>query len=231
MCGENEIRYVVSPTLSTPFEIHGLMGAGEITISNEFNMLQYWLLNVGYPYSYREILEGVPVWTKTRSRSSLLGMRFSRRCQHLYHAMLVGKGTMAQFSHPEFGGTGQWMRGGMIMIGDMFNHALKARVEALCHDVAQRLLSDPSAMRSAAFPPFTMATAGWWPAELGQPAAVGGQNELSYPYFPDKHRLAIRHSDTIEHVRHGWVHDHELQPAAAIGSAGVVLQERAGLIR
>ena len=62
--------------------------------------------------------------------------------QHLYHAILVGKGTMAQFSHPEFGGTGQWMRGGMIMIGDMFNNALKARVEALCNDVAQLLLSD-----------------------------------------------------------------------------------------
>ena len=102
---------------------------------------------------------------------------------------------MAQFSHPEFGGTGQWMRGGMIMIGDMFNNALKARVEALCNDVAQ-LLFISSATGSAAFPPFTMATAGWWPAELGQPAAVGGQNELSYAYFPDKHRLAIRHGDT-----------------------------------
>ena len=117
--------------------------------------------------------------------------------QHLYHAILVGRGTMAQFSHPEFGGTGQWMRGGMIMIGEMFNHALKARVEALCNDVAQRLLSDPSATSSAAFPPFTMAAAGWWPAELGQPAAVGGQNELSYAYFPDNHRLAIRHGDTM----------------------------------
>jgi hypothetical protein len=34
-------------------------------------------------------------------------------------------------------------------------------------------------------------------AELGQPAAVGGQNELYYPYFPAKHRLAIRHGDTM----------------------------------
>ena len=81
--------------------------------------------------------------------------------QQLYHAMLVGKGTMAQFGHPEFGGSGQWMRGGMIMIGDMFNNALKARVAALCNDVAQLLLSDPSAMRSAAFLPLTMAAAGW----------------------------------------------------------------------
>ena len=117
--------------------------------------------------------------------------------QHLYHAILVGRGTMAQFRHPEFGGTGQWMRGGMIMIGEMFNNALKARVESLCNDIAQLLLSDPSVMSSAAFPPFTMAASGWWPAELGQPAAVGGQNELYYAYFPAKHRLAIRHGDTM----------------------------------
>jgi hypothetical protein len=45
---------------------------------------------------------------------------------------------MAQFRHPEFGGTGQWMRCGMIMIGEMFNNTLKARVEALCNDIAQR---------------------------------------------------------------------------------------------
>jgi hypothetical protein len=82
-------------------------------------------------------------------------------------------------------------------VGDMFNNALKARVAALCNDVAQLLLSDPSATRSAAFPPLIMAAAGWWPAELDQPAAVGGQNELSYAYFPDKHRLAIWHGDTL----------------------------------
>jgi hypothetical protein len=38
---------------------------------------------------------------------------------------------MAQFNHPEFAGSGQWMQGGMLMLGDMFNHALKGRVDAL----------------------------------------------------------------------------------------------------
>ena len=46
-------------------------------------------------------------------------------------AVVSGRGGMAQFSHPEFGGSGQWMRGGAIMISDMFNNALKARVDAL----------------------------------------------------------------------------------------------------
>jgi hypothetical protein len=36
-------------------------------------------------------------------------------------SMMAGGGGMAQFSHPEFGGSGQWMAGGAIMISDMFN--------------------------------------------------------------------------------------------------------------
>jgi hypothetical protein len=115
---------------------------------------------------------------------------------HLYQAMLVGRGAMAQFSHPELGGTGQWMRGGMIMIGDMFNNALRARVEALCNDLAQLPRSEPATSGEFAFPPPTVA-AGWWPADLGQPAAVGGQNDLAYTYVPAKQRLAIRHGDSI----------------------------------
>jgi len=36
-------------------------------------------------------------------------------------SIVGGRGGMAQFSHPEFGGSGQWMVGGAIMISDMFN--------------------------------------------------------------------------------------------------------------
>jgi hypothetical protein len=39
----------------------------------------------------------------------------------LLQAVMRGNGTMAQFSHPELGGSGQWLQGGMTMIGDMFN--------------------------------------------------------------------------------------------------------------
>ncbi|MCP9927003.1 SHOCT domain-containing protein [Cyanobium sp. CH-040] len=62
---------------------------------------------------------------------------------HLMQAMLRSRGGMAQFNHPEFGGSGQWMPGGMLMISDMFNNALKARVDGLCRDVSAVLASQP----------------------------------------------------------------------------------------
>lgn len=57
----------------------------------------------------------------------------------LLEAVVQGHGAMAQFSIPEFGGIGQWMRGGMTMVGDMFNHALKAKVDALCRELSELL--------------------------------------------------------------------------------------------
>src|SRR5438093_148714 len=47
----------------------------------------------------------------------------------LLYALIAGNGTMAQFTHPELGGSGQWMQGGMTMVGDMFNNVLKAQVD------------------------------------------------------------------------------------------------------
>ena len=35
------------------------------------------------------------------------------------------------------------------------------------------------------------APAAWWPAELGHPSTLGGQNDMRYAYFPSKRRLAI----------------------------------------
>ncbi|MDM0053533.1 hypothetical protein [Variovorax sp. J22R115] len=32
-------------------------------------------------------------------------------------SVINGNGSQAQFNHPEFSGSGQWMRGGMIMPG------------------------------------------------------------------------------------------------------------------
>ena len=61
----------------------------------------------------------------------------------LLHALVKGNGTMAQFEHGELGGKGQWMRGGMTMVGDMFNHALKAKVDGLCADLSVLLAAQP----------------------------------------------------------------------------------------
>jgi hypothetical protein len=61
----------------------------------------------------------------------------------LLQALMHGHGTMAQFDHPDLGGRGQWMPGGMVMVGDMFNHALKAMVDGLCTELAALLAAAP----------------------------------------------------------------------------------------
>ena len=59
----------------------------------------------------------------------------------LAEAMQLGGNRMAQFSHPELGGRGQWLPG-MTQIGDMFNRELRARVEGLCADLSRALEDD-----------------------------------------------------------------------------------------
>ena len=53
-------------------------------------------------------------------------------------ALRSGGGRMAQFSHADFGGMSQWSPG-MSMVGDMFNTQLKAKLDALCNDLAAHL--------------------------------------------------------------------------------------------
>jgi hypothetical protein len=61
----------------------------------------------------------------------------------LLQALVHGHGTMAQFDHPELGGRGQWMPGGMVMVGDMFNQTLRATVDGLCTALAALLATSP----------------------------------------------------------------------------------------
>ncbi len=118
-------------------------------------------------------------------------------------AVNAGGGTMAQFYCPELGGGGQWMRGGMTMVGDMFNHGLQATVANLCSELSTLLAS------TQVLVPVRNAFGGygnsWWPAELGSPSSSGGQNDARYAYFPQAQRLAIDRGgqvtlyDTLDH--------------------------------
>ena len=121
----------------------------------------------------------------------------------LLQALLNSKGTMAQFDHRELGGTGQWMPGGMTMVGDMFNHGLKAKVDGLCSELSQLLATQPLAPFPAGYQSQSQTQGGrqqagihdvldtgsvslfvpeapgrasgqWWPAELGFPNGTGG---------------------------------------------------------
>jgi hypothetical protein len=134
--------------------------------------------------------------------------------QAILKSLVASGGHMAQFSHPALGGLGQWSSGGMIMIGDMFNADLKARVAGLCaylSDLVRRTDVDPArpavsqsqsqgtfgASHLPAGPFFrsedTHGNAGgnWWPDGLGMPASTGAQNSMRYAYFPDRHRMAL----------------------------------------
>jgi hypothetical protein len=169
-------------------------------------------------------------------------------------ALAAGAGRMAQFDHPEFGGMGQWSQGGMTMIGDMFNNALKARVDGLCADLArfvarQPLAGQPQRSQSQSqsqgggsghpfgggevslFVPLTgRASEDWWPAELGQPSSVGQQNAIRYAVFPAARRLAIDIAgrlsvyDTLEHQIGGVSQQQS-------GDASVSFTSQHGLVR
>jgi putative oligomerization/nucleic acid binding protein len=151
------------------------------------------------------------------SREAVLAMLF---------AVHAGGGTMAQFAIPELGGSGQWMRGGMTMVGDMFDNALKARVDALCGELSQLLTTTTVFPASAPGVANGFTAANWWPAELGVPSATGAQNDARYAVFPQTRRLAIQINgvtkifDTGEH-RIGGV---QQQQGGGYGSVGFTSQ-------
>jgi hypothetical protein len=69
----------------------------------------------------------------------------------MLQSVINGNGSMAQFNHPEFGGSGQWMRGGMIMLGDMFNNCLKNSVGGLCQELSNLIANQPGLIQSGSF--------------------------------------------------------------------------------
>ncbi|MGS0742858.1 SHOCT domain-containing protein [Glaciimonas sp. GG7] len=66
-------------------------------------------------------------------------------------SVINGNGSMAQFNHQEFSGSGQWMQGGMTMVSDMFNNYLKNRVDSLCSELARLVANQPDLLRSGSF--------------------------------------------------------------------------------
>jgi hypothetical protein len=119
---------------------------------------------------------------------------------HMLVAVNNGGCSMAQFNCPELGGSGQWMRGGMTMVGDMFNNGLKNTVDNLCNELANIISNNQI------FPVIPAGTPGsnqWWPSDLGSPFSSGGQNNSRYAVFPN--RLAVELDgqvsiyDTLDH--------------------------------
>lgn len=152
---------------------------------------------------------------------------------HMLLAVHHGNGSMAQFSHPEFGGSGQWMSGGMTMVSDLFNSQLKNLVNNLCSELSTGLANHQTSPFSGSFQSQSQngshnqaqsagqlgsanslfvpdPSAQWWPQELGTPSAIGSQNSVRYAYFPDRRRLAVTTGgkpwvyDTLDHQIGGF---------------------------
>lgn len=134
----------------------------------------------------------------------------------LCHALLRNGCNMAQFNIYELGGSGQWMRGGMTMVGDMFNYSLKAKVDGLCNELSNLIgqgliqyipvaVAENTANGQNSMGGFTsFGNINWW-GDLGQPNSTGSQNEMSYAIFNQTRRLAILVNgkvtvfDTLDH--------------------------------
>lgn len=140
-------------------------------------------------------------------------------------AVIRGNGSMAQFSHPEFSGSGQWMRSGMTMVSDMFNNHLKNRVDALCFELSNLVASQPDLVRTGSFQSqsqngqeqfngshghssyntssssntslFVPPPPDWWGPDLRWPNSTGAQNGVRYAYFAQARRLAIEVNGTV----------------------------------
>lgn len=136
-------------------------------------------------------------------------------------SVINGNGSMAQFNHPEFCGAGQWMRGGMTMVSDMFNNYLKGRVDSLCSELSNLVLNQPDLVQQGSFQSqsqsggasygqqqssggwqqgamqgnasslFVPPAPDWWGPELRWPNSTGAQNGVRYAYFAQACRLAI----------------------------------------
>ena len=139
----------------------------------------------------------------------------------MLQSVINGNGSMAQFNHPEFAGSGQWMRGGMTMVSDMFNNNLKNTINNLCSELAQLVAAQPDLLRSGSFQsqsqggqqqnnysggnmrndapggnaslfvPPASGSGDWWGADLRWPNSTGAQNGVRYAYFAQARRLAI----------------------------------------
>jgi hypothetical protein len=103
----------------------------------------------------------------------------------LWTGLRASQGHQVQFNHPELGGLGQWQPG-QVMIGDMSDSTLKARVERACAELAQlaRQLPPPPLLDN-------------FVALYGEARLSGAQNGLRYAYFPRHELLVVQQGERV----------------------------------
>lgn len=144
-----------------------------------------------------------------------------------YVALRAGGFSQAQFSHPELGGMGQWMSGGMMMIGDMFNDGLKWRVGALLSELSQHREPEPTAMPQGGGGGFA-SSGNWWPEGFGFPASSGSQNDMAYAWFPNAGKLLVKINGDVFAFDTGNLTIYGVQQQQGGGIGSVVLNTSNG---
>ena len=163
-------------------------------------------------------------------------------------AVAKGGGTTAHFNVPEFGGSGQWMRGGAITMGDMVNTQVKGTVDNLCNELSNLMAAQASLFAPAGQQPSHAGSAGgagkedasaspkpspygWWPAVLGEPSMAGSRNTCRYAYFGEIRRLAVDFGGRTEvYDTTGFIIE-GLAPQQAGGDASPVFASNRGPVR
>lgn len=93
-------------------------------------------------------------------------------------------GRQAQFNIAELGGMGQWQFGGMMMIGDMFNNTLKAKVASICEAVADLVINMPKDEKAKE-------KNSKKDTDTRKASMKGSQNDIHYAFYPSEKVLEI----------------------------------------
>jgi hypothetical protein len=122
-------------------------------------------------------------------------------------ALRASGGRLAQFSHADLGGPGQWMPG-MVQVSRMADHQLRHRIEGLCAEIAAVVTgsetSNPSVLAHDARGPVASsrddlpAGESWWPASYGHPSAQGCQSGIRYAWFPRRRCVLVQVGSRID---------------------------------
>ena len=115
----------------------------------------------------------------------------------LTQTLMRSNGTMAQFNIFELGGGGQWMQGGMTMVGDMFNNQLKNTVDGLCVELSNLIQQGGIQYKPLPKVENQNGFSGDWWGDLGFPNSTGSQNNTSYAIFSNIGRLAIQENGKV----------------------------------
>lgn len=121
--------------------------------------------------------------------------------QNLLNELRRSGGRQAQFNDPALGGMGMW-QSGQLMIGDMVNHGLKAKVAAFLADLTALLEVSPDASPELTWRAEKMASMAQNQATISQSGGGSGfsvmQNGVSYRYAAERNELVVNDNEVYD---------------------------------